>query len=105
MLDLYADHAVDAIERIRAEEAQRESEMDRQKFVSLVENCTDFIGMAARDGRVLYINPAGRDIGGLGSEAAGRQAGLSAYLPPDMERYFETGVLPTAVQSGGQGAE
>ena len=100
MLGLYAGHAVDAIERIRAEEAQRESEMDRQKFVSLVENCTDFIGMAALDGRVLYINPAGRDIVGLDSEAAARQALMADYLPPDMERYFETDVLPTVLKSG-----
>src|SRR5581483_10352794 len=44
ILELYVGHAVDAIERIRAEEAQRASEIDRQKFVSLVENCTEFIG-------------------------------------------------------------
>ena len=100
MLDLYAGHAVDAIERIRAEQAQRESEMDRQKFVSLVENCTDFIGMAAVDGRVLYMNPAGRDIVGLDSEAAARQAGMADYLPPDMQRYLETDALPTVLKSG-----
>jgi len=100
MLELYAGHAVDAIERIRAEEAQRESEIDRQKFVSLVENCTDFIGMASPDGQVLYINPGGRDLIGLDSEAAMRQARVVDYLPADMQRYYETEILEKVRSSG-----
>ena len=100
MLELYAGHAVDAIERIGAEEAQRESEIDRQKFVSLVENCTDFIGMAAPDGRVLYINPAGRDMIGLDSEAAMRQARVVDYLPADLQRYYENEILDKVRGSG-----
>jgi PAS domain S-box-containing protein len=100
MLELYAGHAVDAIERIRAEEAQRESEIDRQKFVSLVENCTDFIGMAAPDGRVLYINPAGRDLVGLDSEAAMSKARVVDYLDADMQRYYEGEILDKVRSSG-----
>jgi len=100
MLELYAGHAVDAIERIGAEEAQREIEIDRQKFVSLVENSSDFIGLATPEGRILYINPAGRDMIGLDSEAAMRQACIDDYLCADMRRYYETEVLDKVRSSG-----
>ena len=99
MLELYAGHAVDAIERIGAEEARRESEIDRQKFVSLVENCTDFIGMAGSDGRVLYINPAGRDLIGLDSEAAMCQTRIVDYLATDV-RGYESEILDKVRSSG-----
>ena len=75
------------------------------KFVSLVENCTDFIGMAALDGRVLYINPAGRDIVGLDSEAAARQAVMADYLPPDMEPLFRIRRAPDGAQVRTLGGE
>ena len=100
MLELYAGHAVDAIERIGAEEAQRESEIDRQKFVSLVENSSDFIGLATPEGRILYINPAGRDMIGLDSEAAMRQARIDDYLSADMRHGYEAEVLDKVRSSG-----
>ncbi len=100
ILELYVGHAVDAIERIRAEEAQRASEIDRQKFVSLVENCTEFIGMAAPDGRVLYINPAGRALIGLDNEAAVRGARVIDYLAADMQPFYENEILDQVRRSG-----
>ena len=45
--------------------AAKLAEEDRQKFVSLVENCIDFIGLATLSGDVIYINPAARALVGL----------------------------------------
>lgn len=100
MFELYAGHAVDTIERIHAEEAQRESEIDRQKFVSLVENCTDFIGLATPEGRILYMNPAARDFVGVDSEAAMRQARVHEYLSAETLRRYQEEVLDKVRASG-----
>jgi PAS domain S-box-containing protein len=48
----------DNTERVKAEEEQ-------QVFKSLVENSTDLIGIATLDGRVFYLNEAGRKLAGL----------------------------------------
>ncbi|HEU5169764.1 MAG TPA: PAS domain S-box protein [Gemmatimonadales bacterium] len=54
--------ALDVTDRVRAEE-------DVQKFVSLVENSGDFIGMATLDWRLFYLNKAGRELLGLTAES------------------------------------
>ncbi len=48
---------------------RRRSEEERQKLVSLVENSSDFIAVASPTGETLYVNPAGRYLIGLDSEA------------------------------------
>jgi PAS domain S-box-containing protein len=54
---------VDAFNDMLAQIQQREEE--RQKFVSLVEQTDDFIGMTGFDGRAIYINRAGCRLVGL----------------------------------------
>jgi PAS domain S-box-containing protein len=39
--------------------ARKEAQAEQQKFVSLVENSSDFIAMASLDGQFSYVNPAG----------------------------------------------
>ena len=51
----------DVTERKRAEE-------ERQKFVSLVENSSDFIAMASLSWEVLYVNAAGRQLIGIAAD-------------------------------------
>src|SRR5262249_54922654 len=40
-------------------------EDERQVFVSFLENCADFIGIADPNGKPVYVNPAGRRMVGL----------------------------------------
>jgi PAS domain S-box-containing protein len=40
---------------------------ERQKLITLVENSTDFIALADSDGRINYVNSAGRELLGLPS--------------------------------------
>ncbi len=54
---------VNAFNEMLAQIQQREEE--RQKFVSLVEQTDDFIGMTGFDGRAIYINRAGCRLVGL----------------------------------------
>jgi PAS domain-containing protein len=66
----------DITDRKRAEE-------DREKFVALVEHSIDLIGMATLDGGVFYLNPAGRQLVGLGEcEPAGGR--IEDYVPADV---------------------
>ena len=53
----------DVSERKRAEE-------DRQKFVSLVEQTDDFVGMFGLDGRIMFLNRAGCRLVGLEAQKA-----------------------------------
>jgi len=65
---------IDISERILAED-------ERQKFVALIENSTDFIGMAAPGGRALYLNQAGRELLGLESLEAVKNATIFDFVP------------------------
>ncbi len=59
---------VNAFNEMLSQIQQREEE--RQKFVSLVEQTDDFIGMTGFDGRAIYINRAGCRLVGLDPAAA-----------------------------------
>ena len=52
---------------IREVTERKRTEEDRQRFVSLVENSSDFIAMASLEWQVFYLNKAARDL--LGVEA------------------------------------
>ena len=83
--------AVDITARKRAEE-------ERQKFVSLVEQSDDFIGMASLDGKVIYINRAGCRLVGLDPiEAPGTP--IAAVHPEEWSRKLRDEIFP-AVRSG-----
>jgi PAS domain S-box-containing protein len=60
----YIGSAVDVTERKAAEQEMR-------NFVSLVGQSADFIGMTSMDGRVLFLNPAGRALVGLEGDDIG----------------------------------
>ena len=95
----------DVTERKRSEEAQR-------TLVSLIENSSDFIGLASLEGDVLYVNQAGRELVGLDGEGPttildyaveGDRTFVSEQLLPHVKqhgrwegemniRHFETGV-------------
>ncbi|HAK60612.1 MAG TPA: hypothetical protein DCO77_09555, partial [Nitrospiraceae bacterium] len=82
------EHEID--ERKRAEE-------ERRKLVLLVENSSDFIGIASLDGAVLYVNTAGKELAGVDDVT---QTSVLDYLSPDDLPYFRDHVLPTMKQHG-----
>ncbi len=89
-----------------------------ETFVALVETSADFIAMAGFDGRVLYVNRAGRELLGLAIDADVTTLPLSAFHTGDglsraailrekgswrgegVLRHFQTGeLIPTQVSS------
>ncbi|SDS03573.1 PAS domain S-box-containing protein [Nocardioides scoriae] len=54
---------------------------ERERFVALVEASDDFIAIADLDGRLLYLNPAGRTMTGLGSDDDVRRLDHRSFRP------------------------
>ena len=75
----------DISERKRIEE-------ERQKFVGLVENSSDFMAMASLSWELLYINKAGRQLLGIGPEQV---KGM------EVRDLWEEDTLPAGTQEGG----
>jgi PAS domain S-box-containing protein len=75
-------------------------EAERQKFVTLVENSTDFIGMCDLDGIPFFVNRAGLQMTGLdGIEHARRVQMIDFFFPEDQARIMEE-FFPTVLEKG-----
>ncbi len=79
---------------------RKQAEEERQKFVSLVENSSDFIAMAGLDAKTLYINEAGQKLVGVES----REEYLNTYIldyhaPEDLPDVKEN-IIPAVAQHG-----
>ena len=85
--------ATDITERTRAEEA-------RQRYVSLIENSSDFIGMATLDGQVTFVNEAGLKLVGLNSLEDVQSRTMYEFLMEDDLQTFEQQMLPEIMEKG-----
>lgn len=76
---------------------------EQAKFVSLIENCGDFIAMTSWDGRLLAMNPAARRLAGITETNEMDnidEMTLAAFMPEaDWER-VQREILPTVQQQG-----
>jgi PAS domain S-box-containing protein len=78
---------------------QKRLQEDRIKYVRLVEESSDSIGMATLDGRVEYLNPAGAARVGLDpSRIPSTQ--ITDYLPETAQAFVAQTVIPTVLQTG-----
>lgn len=79
--------------------ASRENEEERSQLVRIVENSTDFIGMAHLDGRVFFMNDAGLRLVGLDREAIAAVT-IADFFPPDEADAVRKEVLPAVEHDG-----
>ncbi|ERN41979.1 PAS domain S-box [Rubidibacter lacunae KORDI 51-2] len=75
---------------------RQRAEVERQKLAALVENSTDFIGIADLDGRIEFLNPAGCRL--VDAEAA--SGTIADYLGPNLAKCFDREVLPVVRDRG-----
>ena len=80
--------------------AAKLADEERQKFVSLVENSSDFIGMATLSGKVLYTNPAARALVGLDPEESGTAYKITHFFTEAGTRVLNESALPALVSTG-----
>ncbi len=88
-----ASMVLDITERKRAEEEQ-------QKFVALIENSSDFIGIASMEGQVIYVNPAGLKMVGLSSLEAAKTKSLDDFHSPAAFAELREQIIPLMSQHG-----
>jgi len=89
----FAATGIDITDRKRAE-------ADREKFVTLVENSTDFIGMCDVDGVPFFVNRAGLELVGLdGIEQARRTNVRDFFFPEDQSRIMDE-FFPSVLENG-----
>ena len=79
---------------------RKRAEAEREKFVTLVENSTDFIGICDLDGIPFFINQAGLEMVGLENiEQAHRMKVADFFFPEDQDRVMNE-FLPTVMEKG-----
>jgi PAS domain S-box-containing protein len=76
------------------------AEAEREKFVTLVENSTDFIGICDLAGVPTYVNPAGLKMAGLGSMAEARAVHVRDFFYPEDQSRMMDDFFPTVVAKG-----
>lgn len=77
----------------------RASEEERDRFVRLVENSNDFVGMAWADGRVFYLNDAARRMVGVGDADATDFTIADFFAPDEAARVIDV-ALPAVARDG-----
>jgi len=88
---------LDLSERQAALHECKQAQAEQQKLVSLVENSSDFIGIATLEGQLLYINDAGQKLVGLASQEEVRQKVILDYVMPEDKAYLQEHILPTVL--------
>lgn len=84
--------------RSRRETAARQAELLR--FQALVEASGEFIAMARADGRLLYLNPAGRALIGVDEGVDVTGTFIRDYLTPEALEVMERDRAPTVLAGG-----
>ncbi|HSF74908.1 MAG TPA: PAS domain S-box protein, partial [Microcoleus sp.] len=79
---------------------RKKEEEERQKFVSLIENSSDFIGMATLEGQTLFVNEAGRKMVGLENISEELYTEIWDYIGPNFKQKFTQEILPIIISQG-----
>jgi PAS domain S-box-containing protein len=78
---------------------RREAEDAQARYLRIIEATTDFVGMATTDGRLFYVNAAGRKMLGIGANED-LDFHLSQTHPAWANEIIQNEAIPTAVREG-----
>lgn len=91
----------EAMEReSRLQSELRESEREQQRLLDVVNQSTDFIGLADMEGRVLYVNKTARAMTGLGETQDVRNFRIKDFFFPEDVPFLEDEVISTVLRKG-----
>lgn len=76
------------------------TDSDRQKFVTLIENSSDFIGMCDLEGVPFFVNRAGLDMVGLASIEDARHTLVGDFFFPEDRPLIEEQFFPEVLEHG-----
>ena len=74
--------------------------LEHVRFEQLIEGSSDFVGLAALDGKFHYLNRAGQKLVGLDGEEAVRRTRVLDYLMREDRSYFLGTVTPNLMRTG-----
>jgi PAS domain S-box-containing protein len=80
--------------------AKRQAENDRQNFVTLAENITDFIGMCDLEGVPFYVNQAGLKMVGLDGIEQTRLTPVREFFFPEDQPTIIDEFFPSVLEKG-----
>ena len=80
--------------------ARRHAFAEQARLTAILEVTPDFVGSAATDGRVLYVNRAGRRMSGRGEHEDISRCTISNFHPAWVNRLLAEVALPTATRDG-----
>jgi PAS domain S-box-containing protein len=95
-----AGQVVAASKIVRDVTERRRTEADREKFFTLVENSTDFIGICDPSGVPTYVNPAGLKLVGLRGVDDPRGTNVREYFFPEDQARIMDEFLPSVIKNG-----
>ena len=99
LLQLAGDLAF-GIRSLRNKLRRIHEEKEKEKFISLVEQTSDLVGIGTREGRILYLNEAGRKLIGMDTrEGSGPTAFADLFSESDLET-FQGLILPAVQEEG-----
>ena len=84
---------------------RKEAEVDKDKFVSLAENSTDFIGICDMNLVPNYVNPAAIRLVGLKNLAQLRRTNVREFFFPEDVDFIENTFFPRVLREGHAEAE
>ncbi len=93
-------NVVGASKIVRDVTERKRAESDRQMFVTLVENSTDFIGICDLEGIPFFVNRAGLDMVGLKDIDEARQTGIQEFFFPEDQAKVMNEFFPTVLNNG-----
>lgn len=87
--------------RLRTANARMRKLVDERRiFSALIENSSDFIGIADATGKPLYVNPAGRRMVGMAADYPVGETKIAEYYPPEQRGFVSDVILKAMMERG-----
>jgi len=79
---------------------RKRAEADKEKFITLVENSTDFIGMCDLQGIPFFVNRAGLEMVGLDDMEQARRTPVQSFFFPEDQQMIMHEFFPSVLELG-----
>ena len=79
---------------------RRQAEQALGRFTAIIENTSDFVGIADAMGNIQYINPAGREMLGIGPDEDLKNKTLAECYTEETGRYIVNEIIPLTILNG-----
>ena len=79
---------------------RKQSEEMLARQLTILEKTTDYVAMADASGSMLYLNPAGRKILGVGPEEDISHKKMCDHADPEVRESFHEEAIPAAIKNG-----